>query len=30
LKEALKMMSKKWKNGEADYRFIDEKFRSMR
>lgn len=21
---ALKMMSKKWKNGEADYRYIDE------
>ena len=30
LKVALKMMSKKWKNGEADYRYIDEQFRSMR
>ncbi len=23
-------MSKKWKKGEADYRYIDEQFRSMR
>lgn len=30
LKKTLKLMKKKWKNQENDYRYIDEQFRSMR
>jgi SAC3 family protein LENG8/THP3 len=30
LEKSLKLMSKKWKKREADYRYIDEQFRSMR
>mmetsp|Transcript_26773 Transcript_26773/g.40835 ORF Transcript_26773/g.40835 Transcript_26773/m.40835 type:complete len:188 (+) Transcript_26773:1010-1573(+) len=30
LKKSLKLMSRKWKNEECDYRYIDEQFRSMR
>lgn len=30
LQQSLKLMSKKWKKRQADYRYIDEQFRSMR
>ena len=30
LQQTLKLMSKKWKKRLADYRYIDEQFRSMR
>lgn len=30
LQKALKLMSGKWKHRQADYRYIDEQFRSMR
>lgn len=30
LQKTLKLMSGKWKRKEADYRYIDDQFRSMR
>ena len=30
LQQSLKLMNKKWKKRQADYRYIDEQFRSMR